>query len=108
MCGYQEEFFYGLCRAVDRYADGGRASAFACTDVLRGDAVLASFMLKSADEAHSVLIPVMVLESLPPSYFKDHLGHGVLHGELHGASEYWYSPLRLWRAAGSSSPWGAE
>lgn len=37
MRGYQEEFFYGLCRAVDRYADGGRASAFACTDVLRSD-----------------------------------------------------------------------
>ena len=31
-------------------------------------AVLASFMLKSADEAHSVLIPVMVLESLPPVF----------------------------------------
>lgn len=49
-------------------------------------AVLASFMLKSADEAHSVLdtgygfgVTAAVL------YFKDHLGHGVLHGELHGA-----------------------
>ena len=35
--GYQEEFFYGLYRTVGRYADGGRASVFACTDVFRSD-----------------------------------------------------------------------